>query len=134
MLEIRRFFVFLQSEMKKATNILSSTILLTMILLGTMGVSVEKCSCTGKISLVLPTESDCCPDESDCMTMKSMHLSDYMPTTTACIDLPVQPVLFAVFPPVVSTALRGHSALCPYKKCDLFSPGELAHTIDVLRV
>lgn len=68
------------------------------------------------------------------MTMKSMHLSDYMPTTTAYIDLPVQPVLFAVFPPVVPTALRGHSTLFPYKQCDPFPPGELAHTIDVLRV
>ena len=120
--------------MKHATNILVSAIMLTMILLGTAGVSVEKCSCTGKISLVLPTESDCCPDEGDCMTVKSMQLSDYMPTATASIDLPVQLVLFAVFPPMIPTTLCGHNTPCPYKHYGQFPPGELSHTIDVLRV
>ena len=68
--------------------------MLTMILLGTAGVSVEKCSCTGKISLALPTENNCCPEEGDCMTLKSMQLSDYVPTITASLDMPEQPVLF----------------------------------------
>ena len=120
--------------MKHATNILVSAIMLTMMLLGAAGVSVEKCSCTGKISLVLPTESDCCPDEGNCMTVKSMQLSDYMPTATASLDLPVQPVLFAVFPPVVPSISFGHSSLCLYSHCAQDPPGELAHTVDVLRV
>ena len=126
--------VFLQLEMRHATNIFISAIMLTMILLGTMGVSIEKCSCTGKISLTLATEGNCCPDEGNCMTIKSMQLSDYVPTATTSIDFPVQPVLFAVFPPVISNALDGHSTMCPYNHCDQLPPGELAHTIDVLRV
>lgn len=119
--------------MKRATNILVSAMMLTMILLGATGVSVEKCSCTGKISLVLPTETDCCPDEGDCMTVKSMQLSDYMPTMAASLDLPVQPVLFPVIPPMNPTSfiatewqMESHSAKSP--------PEALAHTVAVLRV
>ena len=78
--------------------------MLTMILLGTAGVSVEKCSCTGKISLALPTENNCCPEEGDCMTLKSMQLSDYVPTITASLDMPEQPVLFPVIPPIIPTS------------------------------
>jgi hypothetical protein len=127
-------FRIFAADMKRATNIFLSVIMLTMILLGTSGVSLEKCSCTGKISLALPTDGTCCPDEGGCMTVKSMQLSDYMPTATASIDLPVQPVLFAVFPPMISTTLCGHSTPCPYKHYGQFPPGELSHTIDVLRV
>ena len=119
--------------MKRVANIVFSTIVLTMMLLGTAGVSVEKCSCTGRISLVLPTEGDCCPDEGGCMTLKSMQLSDYVPTATASLDLPVQPVLFPVFPPVAQTSifttgwhLEAHCAQAP--------PGALAHTVTVMRV
>lgn len=107
--------------------------MLTMILLGTAGVSVEKCSCTGKISLALPTENNCCPEEGDCMTLKSMQLSDYVPTITASLDMPEQPVLFPVIPPIIPTSeaatgrqLESHCAQAP--------PGELAHTVSVLRV
>jgi len=127
------FYVFLQIEMRHALNTFVSAIMLTMILLGTSGVSLEKCSCTGKISLVLLTEGDCCPDEGGCMTVKSMQLSDYMPTMNASLDIPMQPVLFPVIPPTATTStattewqLESHCAQAP--------PGELAHTVSVLRV
>ena len=120
--------------MKRATNIVFSAILLTMILLGISGVSVEKCSCTGKVSLVLPMDEGCCPGEGDCMTVKSMQLSDYMPTTAANLDMPVMPMLFAVFPSVVPAFLNGHSTLCPYVHCAEAPPGDLAQTVAVLRV
>lgn len=120
--------------MKRATNIVFSAILLTMILLGTSGVSVEKCSCTGKVSLVLPMDDGCCPGEGGCMTVKSMELSDYMPTTAASLDMPMQPVLFPVFPSEVPAFLNGHSTLCPYIHCTEDPPGDLAQTVTVLRV
>lgn len=104
-----------------------------MILLGTSGVSVEKCSCTGKISLALPTGDDCCPGEGNCMTIKSMQLSDYMPTMTASVDLPVLPVLFSVFPPVVPTFYSDYSGYSHNSSAQA-PPGGLAQTIDVLRV
>ena len=120
--------------MRRATNIFLSVIMLTMMLLGTTGVSVEKCSCTGKVSLVLPMENGCCPDEGGCMTLKSMQLSDYMPTMTASLDLPVMPMLFAVIPPTAPVALSGHNTLCPYNHCSETPPGGLAQTVAVLRV
>ena len=67
------------------------------------------------------------------MTVKSMQLSDYMPTMTASLEIPLQPVLFPVFPPVVLTPadtaewqLESHCAQAP--------PGNLANTITILRV
>ena len=120
--------------MRRATNIFFSVIMLTMILLGTSGVSVEKCSCTGKISLALPTDGDCCPEEGGCMMVKSMQLSDYMPTMSASLDMPTQPVLFPVFPPVLSASSDGHSMLCPNCLCTEAPPGDWAQTVTVMRV
>lgn len=126
-------FCIFAVEMKRAVNIFCSVILLTMILLGTSGVSVEKCSCTGKISLVLPMEDDCCPGEGGCMTLKSMHLSDYVPTAMVSLDMPVQPVLYTVFPLVVPTNDSDCSS-CSHYRFDQAPPGGLAQTMDVLRV
>ena len=118
--------------MRRATNIFLSVIMLTMMLLGTSGVSVEKCSCTGKVSLVLPMEGGCCPGEGGCMTLKSMQLSDYMPTVTASLDLPVMPMLFAVIPPELSASyfsiFNSQFSICKAP------PGGLAQTVAVLRV
>ena len=119
--------------MKHATNIFLSVIMLTMILLGTSGVSVEKCSCTGKVSLVLPTDGDCCPGEGGCMTVKSMQLSDYMPTATASLDLPVLPMLFAVIPPAAQENNGDYSGYS-YYRFDVAPPGRTPQTVTVLRV
>lgn len=107
--------------------------MLTMMLLGTTGVSVEKCSCTGKVSLVLPMENDCCPDEGGCMTLKSLQLSDYMPTVTASLDLPLMPMLFAVIPPEVFVSYGHYSHYSCHSSAQA-PPGGLAQTIAVLRV
>ena len=119
--------------MKRATNTLFSVIMLTMILLGTSGVSLEKCSCTGKISLVLPTGDDCCPDEGDCMTLKSMQLSDYIPTMTAGLDIPVLPVLFTRFSDINPTLSHPMGELLE-SHCAKAPPEALAHTVTVMRV
>ena len=129
MSEVFRIFA---ADMKRTTNIFFSVIMLTMILLGTSGVSLEKCSCTGKISLALPTDGTCCPDEGGCMTVKSMQLSDYVPTMTASLDLPVLLVLFAVIPPELSASyfsiFNSQFSICKAP------PGGLAQTVAVLRV
>ena len=127
------WFRIFATDMKRATNIFLSVIMLTMILLGTSGVSLEKCSCTGKISLALPTDGTCCPDEGGCMTVKSMQLSDYVPTMTASLDLPVLPVLFAVIPPTAPTIDSDYSGYSYYSSA-LAPPGGLAQTVAVLRV
>lgn len=95
---------------------------------------MEKCSCTGKISLALPTEGDCCPDEPDCMTVKSMQLSDYMPTMTASLDLPVQPVLYEVFSLVAPSPTPLPAGKGRLTHCAETPPDEMAQTIAVLRV
>lgn len=119
--------------MRHSANILTSTFILILLLMGIAGVSVEKCSCTGRITLTLPIHQDCCPDESDCMTVKSMQLSDYVPTTTASLEMPVQTALFPIFPPVVmGPTLAAEWQLESH--CDQAPPGTLAHTVTVLRV
>lgn len=61
-----------------------------LTLMGTDGVSLERCSCTGRISLVIPVDGECCPGEGGCMTISTMDLSDYVPTHSAHVDAPVQ--------------------------------------------
>lgn len=107
--------------------------MLTMMLLGVTGVSVEKCSCTGRVTLAIPVDDGCCSGEGDCMMVKSMQLSDYVPTAMVSLDVPVQPVLFTVIPPqvpVLATSvgkgLASHSLKAP--------PGELSTSVVVLRV
>lgn len=120
--------------MKRVTNILFSSILLVLIFFGTLGVGVEKCSCTGRISLTTQTSEGCCDGESSCMVVKAMHLSDYMPTSAMDVSMPLPPLLFPVFPTInqnVDVAWRrwqldSHRAKDP--------PGVLAHSVAVLRV
>ncbi|MGX8712057.1 MAG: hypothetical protein ACSW8I_00010 [bacterium] len=65
----------------------------TLILLtfGAGGVSLAKCACSGKTSLLTMNDFGCCPSEGDCMTVTTVQLSDS--------DLPVHvdaPQLIAV--------------------------------------
>lgn len=119
--------------MKKATTIFLYSVLLTMVLFCTPGVSVGRCSCTGEVSLYTADEGDCCPDESDCMTIQTLQLSDYMPTTAAAPDLPVFPTMFAVFP--FNPSFKVFPIIVPENTCRAEAPpGALAHTVTVLRV
>ena len=119
--------------MKRATNIFLSIIMLTLMLLGVSGVSVEKCSCTGRIMLTIPTDAGCCPGENGCMTVKTIHLSDYVPSVTAHVDMPLKPFLFPLFTSYniesQTPAIRhlgSPNAAAP--------PGGKASTVTVLRV
>ena len=119
--------------MKRATNIFLSAIMLTLMLLGVSGVSMEKCSCTGRIALTIPVDMGCCPGENGCMTVKTIQLSDYVPSVTAHVDVPLQPFLFPLFTSYSfdsqTPAIRhmgSPSAAAP--------PGGKASTVTVLRV
>ena len=119
--------------MKRFSNIAIASIVLTLILFGTSGLSLEKCSCTGQVSVVMAVDKDCCQGESSCMVVKTMHFSDYMPTAITHLDLPFQPLLFtlfssdtAVFLPIMMQRREFHGVHA--------SPGGLATTVAVLRV
>ncbi|MBR6843523.1 MAG: hypothetical protein IKM79_00325 [Bacteroidales bacterium] len=118
--------------MKRAIFISTSTIVLTLMLLGTVGVSIERCSCTGRLSLAVPAPDDCCPGEGNCMTVKTLHLSEYVPTATASLDIPSQPLLYTLFVPLtpVTTFAPRQST---HHSADS-SPGAMAETVTVLRV
>ena len=83
--------------MRQAYNILISSILLVIILFKLIGLSVERCSCTGETRLVVVVEKGCCESEKDCMTLKTMQVSDYIPTDDIHLNLPFLPLLFPLF-------------------------------------
>ena len=119
--------------MKRAVNIFLSTVMLILMLFGASGVSVEKCSCTGRIMLTIPTDAGCCPGENGCMTLKTIHLSDYVPSVTAHVDMPLQPFLFPLFTSYniesLTPAIRHLGS-----PCAAAPPGGKASTVTVLRV
>lgn len=71
------------------------------MLLGTAGVSVEKCSCSGKLKLRMLADAGCCPTEGNCMVVRTLSLAEYIPTTADAFDTPAQPVLFQIVPDIV---------------------------------
>ncbi len=118
--------------MKRVLNIIPTGIMLILMLMWVSGVSVEKCSCTGRISLAMATDRGCCPDEGGCMTLKSMQLSEYQPATTAIPHVPVLPVMFTAFcslQPVATVAVWR-----PGIHCAETPPGPRPATVTVLRV
>ena len=110
--------------MKRFANILISSIVLTLMLFSVAGLSVEKCSCTGRVVLTMHVDKDCCPGENGCMTVKSMQLSDYLPTATA-LFLRESTTVPTVYGDYGDHGYCG-SALAP--------PGGTAQTVAVLRV
>ena len=106
--------------------------MLTLMLMWITGVSVEKCSCTGRISLALATDRGCCSDEGSCMTLKSMQLSDYEPASSASPQVPVQPVMFTILCPALPDATA--TAWHPSVHLAATPPGPRPTTVTVLRV
>ena len=119
--------------MKRILSIAFSSILLTLLLLGTAGVSVEKCKCSGKVSILVVPVADCCPSEGNCMVVKTMSLTDYIPVSSTTVDLPDQPVLFSIIPDIVLVQ-DFRSTLQPCSAVSTSPPGRAATTVEVLRV
>ncbi len=49
--------------------------MLMLLVFGAGGVGFAKCACSGRISFLVPLEQNCCPVESDCMTITVVHFS-----------------------------------------------------------
>lgn len=90
-------------------------VLATLVLLtfGAGGVSVMKCACSGKATLLM-VGGDCCPAESGCMTVTTVHVSDSA-LTDHSDDLPSPPVaaVAAVWQPVACVATTLHRCESP---------------------
>ena len=61
--------------MKRLSHITIALAILTMILFGSSGIGWQRCSCTGKVSLLLNHHSGCCKNGSPCMELTFSHLS-----------------------------------------------------------
>lgn len=83
---------------------------LMLLLFGTGGIGWQRCSCTGKVSLLLIHHSGCCKNGSPCMELSFSHLSASDIQTNgaqlpnmAAIDMPVElGVSYAEHSPLVS--------------------------------
>ena len=62
--------------MKRLANISITFTTLILLILGSGGISVERCACSGKTHFLTLGEPNCCPTEGTCMTVTSAHLSD----------------------------------------------------------
>lgn len=119
--------------MKRTVCIFTSAMVLILMLLGISGVSVERCSCSGRVSLAFSWNGNCCDDESGCMMLKSMQLSDYLPSAHSTLAVPHQPLMSVTTPPVfpaLSLVTWQHTE----SHCGQAPPDHLATTVAVLRV
>lgn len=66
--------------MKRLTNILATIIALIVFTFCGGGVSMSKCACTGRVSMVMPGDLGCCPTEGGCMTVTTLQVSASEPT------------------------------------------------------
>lgn len=62
--------------MKRLANISIAFTTLILLVLGSGGISVERCACSGKTQFLTLSDFNCCPTEGTCMTVTSAHLSD----------------------------------------------------------
>ena len=105
----------------------------TLILLtfGVSGISMVRCNCSGKVSLVLPLDSTCCPSEGSCMTVTTVELSDSdLPTHLEAPQLPPAMMESSGWLPVEFTETLRYSAL---RTISGYSPPRFSLTT-VLRV
>ena len=122
--------------MKRIANIVVSFTVLILLLFGTGGLSLMKCSCSGKVSLVLPTDGSCCPQEGGCMAVRVWKVSDAAPTLQKTVfenDVVVTyPV--AILPTSFSQDRTINLSLWPIASVDSRPPGRTCTSVTVLRV
>ena len=61
--------------MNRLSHIMVTLSTLLLLLFGTGGIGWQRCSCTGKVSLVLPAQQGCCNSGSGCMKVTITHIS-----------------------------------------------------------
>ncbi len=90
-----------------------SVTLTTLILLafGSGGVGLMTCGCSGKTTLAVPLEQDCCPEEGNCMTVTVLQLSD-SDLTTSQLSLQLPPCAPCVWEwqPIIGEIVCRHEA------------------------
>ena len=70
----RRYLTDAVNVMRTVSHIMITLSTLMMLLFGS-GIGWQRCTCTGKVSLVLPAQHDCCKRGSSCMTVTITQLS-----------------------------------------------------------
>ena len=74
--------------MRRWLNILPVVAAVAVLAVGGGGLSLMRCSCSGKVSLA--GGSDCCPSESGCMAFSTLRLSDSAPTAQCVPPVPAE--------------------------------------------
>ena len=122
--------------MKRIANIVVSFTVLILLLFGTGGLSLMRCSCSGKVSLVLPTDKSCCPTEGNCMTVKVWKVSDAALTLQETVGgsevVAAHPV--AVLPSFLFQDRVLNLMRWPMPLVDSRPPGRVCTSVEILRV
>ena len=122
--------------MKRTSEIVISFTVLILLMFGTGGLSLEKCSCSGKVRFVLPADGPRCPKKGSCMTVKIWKVSDAAPVhqKTVCQGLEgaVQPV--AVLPEHLFYDRINNHWRYPAPPVDSRPPGRTCTSVTILRV
>lgn len=121
------------SKMRRFANITIAIIALVLMLLSTSGIMVERCSCTGNISLALPSADACCGDESDCMTQVSLQLPECLPVAVTHVEAPQQTLSFVGIPSFMHVPFLSRWIETVDVRAGA-PPGALVHKVEVLRV
>ena len=61
--------------MKRLSHLTVALATLMLLLFGTGGIGWQRCSCTGRVSLLLPTHKGCCGNNSSCMKVTITQVS-----------------------------------------------------------
>ena len=108
--------------MKRLANITTTLIALIILILCGGGVSMTKCACSGKVTLLKLNDIGCCPSEGGCMTVTTLHVSES--NLTDGVDMP-QMMSFSLptFELPVSTPMGIHPVAIPSFPADIAPPG-----------
>lgn len=106
--------------------------MLTMMLLVHCGVMTETCACTGKSSLAVPFGGDCCPQDSNCMSINVHQFSGNYLLSNTFVDPPMVTIAETFFPTLPDPAVLSDE-LSAKPLCSS-PPGNGCCTKTVLRV
>ncbi|MBR4738759.1 MAG: hypothetical protein IK058_02010 [Bacteroidales bacterium] len=108
--------------MRRLANITTTLTALIILVFCGGGVSMTKCACTGKVSLLKINNSGCCPSEGGCMTVTTLHVSES--DLTDGVDMPqMMPASLPSFEVPISTYPGIHREVIPSFPADIAPPG-----------